>query len=80
MTESDSLYQTVPDEKTAVKLVEARNSRNPRWFCPLINNECNPKCYCFTKASYFKERQGPYKIQEAYCNNAMFLGSDCNGG
>jgi len=34
----------------ATKEVERINSTDPDWFCPVINGDCNCRCYSLQKA------------------------------
>ena len=48
-------------------------------FCPVIKDECNPRCICFTNAAVrrYSMRYGSpdiYRIVKAYCSNPMLSG------
>lgn len=48
--------------------------------CPLLNNLCTSFCVCWAKATVRKnpdiKSEANYYIQEGYCSNAMFFGSN----
>jgi len=47
-------------------------------FCPIIRDECNPRCVCFVDASVRRYQRygssGTYHVTKAYCNNPMLSG------
>lgn len=68
----------------AEKQVTELNSKTPDWFCPLIRSMCRTDCIVYVKAFHYTEhpqtngklvdiKRDDYQIQEAFCNNAMFV-------
>ena len=69
--------------------VEEINSKGPQWFCPLIQDTCNPQCINFSKAYAYNEndkslrdiKQDDYQVYHQFCSNAMFMETMiCPGG
>lgn len=60
-------------EEEAKKKVE-NFPKEPTWFCPLINAQCNPDCWCYIEARavipYPSSKD--WRADKAYCDNAMF--------
>lgn len=75
-------------KEQADKAAEAKNNKDPDWFCPLINGMCRKDCTCFEKSishmvSYhFSSNEKGFDVSDPYCGNAMFSGEtwEQNGG
>ena len=56
-------------ERHAIDVTNAK----PGWFCPLIRQNCNGDCVCFSKAKVI-HLDTYYKILKPECTNDMFWG------
>jgi hypothetical protein len=61
-------------EDAKKQLAELNEKPQGDWFCPLINDKCNPACVCF-QGNYIGA--DPIRIMNAYCGNTMFF-RECN--
>ena len=59
----------------AIDKMSGLNLRKPAWFCPLINETCNPRCICYVGASIYKAGDG-YEVHEPFCSNPMLIGDE----
>ena len=77
----NTMYEIVDSEEEAIKLQNRVNTIDAKEkFCPLINDNCNPECVCFLKATHRKtnypNQKEQYIVQNGFCNNNMFHGGE----
>jgi len=61
------------------------NKTEPKWYCPLIKEDCNKRCVNFTGAYTVSEKENSnqmihdikddsFTVQGFFCSNASFVG------
>ncbi len=76
MSKPQVLFDTIEAAQACIK---ADNNKPPMSFCPLTNDMCRHDCECFQLAQLEETNDG-FRVYPGFCNNAMFLGSECNYG
>lgn len=63
-------------KELAQQAADALNTKDPEFFCPLIDHTCQKECVCYCPAlvMYRPGSQVNYYLSQPYCGNYMFFG------
>jgi len=75
----------------AEKEAKLLNAKEPQWFCPLINGDCNKRCVNFIPAFVSNEneksnhmihdaKEDSFIVEGFVCSNLMFIGNSLTCG